>query len=74
MHLQPTEEAQTRTPTAAAGTRTGTDTWEGPHVTDTLDSTTAAPTTDPQKKRAGGLNSLLLADLKSMAGLSLIHI
>ncbi|MGI8646338.1 MAG: transcription termination factor Rho [Nocardioides sp.] len=37
-------------------------------MTDTLDSTTAAPTTDPQKKRAGGLNSLLLADLKSMAG------
>jgi len=33
-------------------------------VTDTLDSTTDAP----QKKRSGGLNSLLLADLKSMAG------
>ena len=33
-------------------------------MTDTLDSTTDAP----QKKRSGGLNSLLLADLKSMAG------
>jgi transcription termination factor Rho len=41
-------------------------------VTETIDSTTAkseasAPTGDAPKKRGGGLNSMLLADLKSMA-------
>src|SRR5687767_14592495 len=42
----------------------GADTWEGPHVTETLDSTESAPA----KKRAGGLNAMFIADLKSMAG------
>src|SRR5215213_373701 len=41
--------------------RNGRITWEGPHVTETLEST--AP-----KKRSGGLNTMLLADLKAMAG------
>jgi transcription termination factor Rho len=39
-------------------------------VTETIDSTTAktdAPAGDAPKKRGGGLNSMLLADLKSMA-------
>jgi transcription termination factor Rho len=35
-------------------------------VTDTIDSTPAAG--DAPKKRAGGLNSMLIADLKAMAG------
>jgi transcription termination factor Rho len=39
----------------------GTDTWEGPHVTETIEPTTP-------KKRGGGLNSMLIADLKQMAG------
>ena len=38
----------------------GPDTWEGPHVTETIEPTTA-------KKRGGGLNSMLLADLRQMA-------
>jgi transcription termination factor Rho len=46
-------------------TPSGADTWEGPHVTDTLESTPAA---DAPKKKSGGLNSMLLADLKAMAG------
>jgi transcription termination factor Rho len=61
-------EAPTRRPTAKPD---GTDTWEGPHVTETIDSTTTAPETPHtaagSKKRSGGLNSMLLADLKAMA-------
>jgi transcription termination factor Rho len=40
-----------------------------PHVTETIDSTPAAPeaSTNAPKKRGGGLNSMLIADLKSMA-------
>ena len=47
----------------------GSDTWEGPHVTDTPESTTAAPDAPEggAKKRAGGINTMLLADLKSLA-------
>ncbi len=37
-------------------------TWEGPHVTEVLESSQAP------KKRSGGLNTMLLADLKAMAG------
>jgi transcription termination factor Rho len=43
-------------------------------VTETIESTTAAPDAPAKaagstaKKRGGGLNSMLLADLKSMAG------
>ncbi|MEI5674662.1 MULTISPECIES: transcription termination factor Rho [unclassified Nocardioides] len=41
-------------------------------MTETLDSSTAAPDSAPAggapKKRGGGLNSMLLADLKSLAG------
>jgi transcription termination factor Rho len=39
-------------------------------VTETIESTTAAPEASaaPAKKRGGGLNSMLLADLKAMAG------
>ncbi len=42
-------------------------------MTDTTDTTTAAPGVDaaPEKaakKKGGGLNTMLLADLKSMAG------
>jgi transcription termination factor Rho len=39
-------------------------------VTETIDSTTAAPEASaaPAKKRGGGLNSMLLAELKAMAG------
>ena len=39
-------------------------------MTETLDSTTTAPETGASapKKRSGGLNSMLIADLKSMAG------
>ena len=39
-------------------------------MTETIDSTTAAqePSADAPKKRGGGLNSMLIADLKSMAG------
>ena len=49
------EEARTETPPAVAG-RIGTDTWEGPHVTDTIEATTAAdadgaPRQAPRKKR-----------------------
>src|SRR6476660_10531306 len=49
--------------------RLGTDTWEGPHVTETIESTPAVPeaTSGAPKKRGGGLNSMLIADLKSMA-------
>jgi len=39
-------------------------------VTETIESTTAAPEAgagDAPKKRGGGLNSMLIADLKSMA-------
>jgi len=36
-------------------------------VTETIQATTAAPEAGP-KKRSGGLNSMLLADLKAMAG------
>ena len=36
-------------------------------MTDTIDPPADAPSA-PQKKRAGGLNSLLIADLKAMAG------
>ena len=59
----------TSRPTALG--RLGTDTWEGPHVTETIESTTAAPegaSAAAGKKRGGGLNSMLLADLKAMAG------
>src|SRR6478735_6848178 len=58
--------------------RFGTDTWEGPHVTETIESSTpsgSASSTESArasestgKKRGGGLNSMLIADLKSMAG------
>ena len=38
-------------------------------MTETPDSTTAAPPAgEAPKKRAGGLNGMLLADLKSLAG------
>ncbi len=39
-------------------------------MTETIESTSAAPdaSESPAKKRSGGLNSMLLADLKSMAG------
>ena len=47
----------------APGVPGGTDTWEGPHVTETIE-----PTTTPKKKKSGGLNTMLMADLKSMAG------
>src|SRR5512141_621510 len=59
--------AMTKQPTVPG--RNGSDTWEGPHVTETIDSTTAAPeaSNDAPKKRGGGLNSMLIADLKSMA-------
>jgi transcription termination factor Rho len=44
-------------------------TWEGPHVTETLDSTASAGApASAQKKRSGGLNTMLIADLKAMAG------
>ena len=52
-------EAATKWPPESPG---GTDTWEGPHVTETIE-----PTATP-KKKSGGLNTMLLADLKSMAG------
>jgi transcription termination factor Rho len=51
---------------AAGRQPAGADPWEGPHVTETIESTsTDAPAS---KKKSGGLNSLLLADLKAMAG------
>src|SRR6478672_13391467 len=58
-----------RKPTALAGSALIR---EGPHVTDTIDSNTAAAPEGGApaaagKKRGGGLNSMLLADLKSMA-------
>ena len=48
--------------------RTGCDTWEGPHVTETIESTVPPASDGAAKKRSSGLNSLLLADLKTMAG------
>src|SRR5215203_4586580 len=56
--------------------RSGRSTWEGPHVTETLEGPDSAErvaarpavgATAP-KKRSGGLNTMLLADLKAMAG------
>src|SRR3569623_214598 len=59
-------------PSGPRRTPVGADTWEGPHVTDTIESTPAQTSGDAgapaAKKKSGGLNSLLLADLKSMAG------
>ena len=40
-------------------------TWEGPHVTETTDTPAENA---PAKKRAGGLNGMLLPELKQMAG------
>ena len=40
-------------------------TWEGPHVTE---STSTTPDAAPPKKRAAGLNGMLLSELKQMAG------
>src|SRR6478735_1049329 len=56
-------------PTAVAGSALIR---EGPHVTDTIESSTAAAPEGGApaaagKKRGGGLNAMLLADLKSMA-------
>src|SRR3954451_11606142 len=55
---------------ASGGPPDGADTWEGPHVTETIESTPDASKTaaSSSKKKSGGLNSLLLADLKAMAG------
>src|SRR6478736_3774225 len=58
-----------RKPTAVAGSALIR---EGPHVTDTIESSTAAAPEGGApaaagKKRGGGLNAMLLADLKSMA-------
>src|SRR4051812_30083474 len=41
-------------------------TWEGPHVTETIEPTAAGAESAPKKR--GGLNAMLLADLKAMAG------
>ena len=47
-------------------------TWEGPHVTETAEATSAAAdpasAKAPAKKKAGGLNSMLLPELKQLAG------